>query len=333
MGRKVNVERLIQKYNEIRAKKESLVAPKKRGKKKRKKSEAQKKKELEKKKQKREELKKKRREEMAEITKKVKQQKAAKKRRKNLKNKKARILYDKNVRRVRERMRRANGDVYGLYNIMIMKNKKKISGKGHFRWMSSAYKRYNELIEENKKVIFPAIFTSKKNDTLGSVEYEIVLIKNIDANTESNEAVFKTDEGFVVKAITDDPNKVLLERHPWNIERKLIVYGFHPVYDKKTCPWVIENIILKDLSYENTKRIFMWNQYLIIENDYDFDFIQCKNSKETTLLYNTLFDLFSNVEYLFFMGVVNRMLVDKWRDKFREKTGWSEIKLSRDENI
>lgn len=331
MGRKVNIERLIQRYNEIKEKKAKLVASKPH--KKKKKTETQKKKELERKKQKREKLKKQRHEEMAAITEKVKQQQAAKRRRRILKNKKARILYDKNVKRVREKMRKANGDVYGLYNIMIMKNKKKVSGKGHFRWMSSAYKRYNELIEENKKVIFPVTFTSKKNDTLGNVEYEIVLIKNIDGDTESNEAIFKTDDGFIVKAVTDDPNKVILERHSWNIERKLIVYGYHPVYDKKTCPWIIENIILKDLSNENTKRIFMWNQYLIIENDYDFDFIQCKNSKETTLLYNTLFDLFSNMKCLFFMGVINRALVDKWRNKFYEKTGWSEIKLSRDENI
>lgn len=301
--------------------------------KKKQKTEEEKQLELQKRLEKKELLKQKRREEMTKIAVKNKLSKKLKEKRKRREKKKRHIRYLIEEKIPRENTRRKNGDIHGKYYIMVTRDKKRIKGLGFFKWITSAYKKYNELIEQNQSVVFPKVYKSCRNSTLGKVEYEIILVKVIDGSVESNESVFKNDAGLVVTTITDDPNRIILERHPWKIERELIVYGYHPIYDRKTCPWVIDNIILKDLSYENTKQIFMWNQYLIIKTDYDFDFIQCKNSRETTLLYNVLFDKLSSSKYIFFTGVLNTMLVDSWRQKFKEKTGWSDIKLSRDENI
>lgn len=329
MSDKKFINRLIKRYRKMVTQRNSdTPKPKKK-----RKSESQKQAELERKTEKRDKLKERRHGLMAAATEKRKETK--KRRRQRNKRLRGKWHYDYVLRTKipRERKREKNGDIKGEYKIMVVRNKKRKLNKGRFIWMSSAYKRYHELIEENKKVVFPIVFRSGKNDTLADVEYELILVKTIDGSVESNESAFKKDDGTVITAVTDNPNKLILERHPWRVERELVVYGYHPVYDKKTCPWIIDNIILKDLSNENTKQIFIWNQYLIIENDFDFDFIQCKNSRESSLLYNTLFDLFSSSKYLFFTGALNPLLADKWRQRFKEKTGWSDIKLNREDNI
>jgi len=329
MSDKKYVKRLIRRYQRMVARRKSDNPKPKR----KKKTDAQKQAEFERKSEKRDKMKERRRQLMAAATEKRRQTRLRRKRKNRQMKGKWHYDYVMRTKTPREREREKNGDVKGEYKIMVVRNKKRKLNKGRFLWMSSAYKRYHELIEENKKIVFPVMFRSGKNDTLADVEYEIILVKTIDPTVESNESVFKRDDGTVITTVTDNPSQIILERHPWRVEKDIVVYGYHPVYDKKTCPWLIDNIILKDLSRENTKQIFIWNQYLIIENDFDFDFVQCKNSRESSLLYNTLFDMFSSSKYLFFTGVLNPNLCDKWREKLKEKTGWSDIKISRDENI
>ena len=116
------------------------------------------------------------------------------------------------------------------------------------------YKRYEKLLKENKKVVFPVRFNNEQHVMVES-EHELVIIKCRD-EYEKKETKIKTDSGeFAIYETTDD-DWIVIDRTPYNIEETFWVYGYHPRIQRKTFQWIFENFVLKD-----SKNKYMFKLY------------------------------------------------------------------------
>ena len=216
-----------------------------------------------------------------------------------------------------------NGDVHAYHMVLIMKNNKKIRRIKATWWKVKAFEIYNEELRKNREeVSFPVNFTEKMNiGKIGSVKYEIMVIQRTDDNDASNRLRNKDGE-FVENVITDQSNYIILAKDDWYIEETFNVYGYHPKKDRKTFRFILNEIILKNTDKYNSKRLFIYNNRLIIQSNDDFDFVTCKTQSETERLYHELQKKVDN-KYVYFTGYLSKSLTSDFLDKMQEKTGWS----------
>lgn len=234
--------------------------------------------------------------------------------------------YIRHVKRPRIRRRIHKGDELGRFVIFFTKNQQRYSTYAWYDWKLPCFKAYKELIEKNREdMVCPIVYganATKKNARID--KYEILIKKKVDPEKENNESTFRDEFGSSVTIKTDDPEWLIISKDVWYVEEDFYLYGYHPKYDRKNAKWVIDNVIMKNVSDYNMCAIFMWKRYLIFDNDNDFTFLVTKSNSETVRLYNILYDRFNDVEGLYFMGNIAKSSVRKWLDKIQEKTGWSE---------
>ena len=230
--------------------------------------------------------------------------------------------------------RQKKGDEYAYFTILLCKNRKRIKRIGASWWKTDAYAIYNNAIEENRKnVRFPVKLLTSSIDTIREknkipVKYEILLIKKI-KNDEETVAQFRNNEGkFVNNIIVDKKEHVIIAKEEWFVEETFNVYGYHPIKDRKTYNFILNEIILKDFSGKfDTRRIITFNNKLIIQYVDDFDFVICKNSQECQRLYNELEKDITKMKnkYILFMGKLSKPLRTWMLNEIEEKTGWDRM--------
>lgn len=255
---------------------------------------------------------------------------ARKKRLKKLNNRRA---YLKRRQAQLDKIKEA-GDEKGYYTIIIAKNNKKVRSIGRSWWKIKAYQIYNDAIEKNReKTVFPrTVMTNRKNGLheAQNLKYEILLVKKVN-NGEKTDNSFRDKNGkFIKNVITDWENHIIVEKNDWFVEEKFGVYGYHPVKDKKPYTFILENLLLNNEDVgEEMRRIMVFKNKLIIQYLDDFDFVTCYDNKQAKMLYDKLEKDITNLKkrYIVFMGETKSTNIQRWLDKFEEKTGWKRKSL------
>ena len=71
---------------------------------------------------------------------------------------------------------------------------------------------------------------------------------------------FRNKSGkFIPNIIIDDENYTIIAKHEWLVEETFNVYGYHPVKDRKTFDFVLNEMVLKDC-----ERIYI-KTYILIQ--------------------------------------------------------------------
>ena len=243
-----------------------------------------------------------------------------KKKMKSIQNKK---YYAKKRNAVLEQ-REKNGDFRSYHMVVIMKNHKKVKRIGASWWKADAFEKYNEAVKKNmEEVKFPVKFTEVNNEAeLTPLKYEIMIVQRNDE--EDNETRLRNENGeFVENVIVDNSNYRIIAKHDWYVEDNFNVYGYHPKKDRKDFKFIANEMILKDNCIENIKRIFIYNNKLVIQYNDDFDFVICKTVKEAERLHDALMKYVGKQKYIFFTGHLNKNLSTEFLNKLEEKTGWT----------
>ena len=193
------------------------------------------------------------------------------------------------------------------------------------------YKRYEKLLKENKKVVFPVRFNNEQHVMVES-EHELVIIKCRD-EYEKKETKIKTNSGeFAIYETTDD-DWIVIDRTPYNIEETFWVYGYHPRIQRKTFQWIFENFVLKDSKNKYMfKSIQIYLNKVLFDCNGELEMVICKNKKDAIRMYN-LIEEYANkkrCKYIMFMGDVgNSKYRSKWIERIKKLTNWSDIKIRR----
>ena len=273
------------------------------------------------------------------------EQKAAKKEaEKKAKKKKANAKYRKKVKRakrLKEYMRKyylehagkdtyqnhiEKNDVSGKFIIATAQDgslKRKWCTK---RWWNDVMKVWNEMIEKNhSEAMCPVDEICNSRKPVYKIHTELLLLKKINPEVEDNITVFRDEKGKIVKVKTNDEEWAIALKEPWYIEEKFIVNNMNPIKDKQTARWIGENLIEKNLSNDNFKKVILWNNYVLIDGDSDFDFCIGKTDHTAKNLYMSLFKKYGDTDYVFFIGNLDPTLYSKWTQKIKEKTGWESL--------
>ena len=251
-------------------------------------------------------------------------------RKKRLKAKQNKRAYAKR-RKVILEQKAKEGDEYGYYMILLMKDKCKVRRIAFGKWRNNVMNKFNEIVAKNREdVSFPKQYIkSIDGNHQIKTEQEIVIVQLLKDN-EDNTTRLRNKEGlFINHVIVDNKNYALIRKEDWWEEDYFNVYGYDPIKDKKTCRFIIDNIVLKDVCKENMKRIFVHNHRLYIQYDTDFDFVTCRNEEDAKRLYDVIYKQCKNNKYLLFTGSLPKEHVSWLYDKIEEKTGWSRMTIKR----
>jgi hypothetical protein len=230
-------------------------------------------------------------------------------------------------RRLRKHYR--EGDVLGFFTIVTVKDRHYYEWGGNFRWRNSAYRKFYRLLKENhENIVCPVIGRYiNRGKTWVPTNYEILIQQRVDPECENNETMMRDETGAFVSVKTDRDDRMIILKEPWYIEDTFNVYG---VEEKKTAPWIIDEIIMPNLTRFTPKRIFVWGKKLVVDQFDDFDLIVAKSKKEATHLYNCLYDKLHHIPYLYLTGELTKAGRDNWLNKIKEKTGWRDEKVRYD---
>lgn len=244
---------------------------------------------------------------------------------KNQRRKQNRRAYLKK-REVELAERRKNGDVFGYYRIILAKNHKMTKELSPSWWMGTAYQKYNDYIEENRRGVICEKRIAQSNIQDGEkVKYEILLLKKIDPEQDNGVREIRNEDGlFVENRVANNPEYAIIAKSDWYIPETYNVFGYNPVSDRKTGRWIFDNIINKDCCRENIKNVFMLDNKLIVQYDGDVDFILCKNTEECMRLYNGLEGAMDKKnKFVFFTNTLVEARKSWLYNLLEEKTGWS----------
>lgn len=222
-----------------------------------------------------------------------------------------------------------------FFLIVITSHKKVIEKIYHTTTSPSAFKKFNELIEDNKKnIVFPVKHIANKNISRGMIvaDYEILLIKT---KRENDSCVKLRNEygQFVDHVIVDNDKWVIVDKHLYNKEESFWVYGFNPKTQRKDFSFILNDIILVNNDKNYFKRVLIFKNKLIIQYDFDIDIVICKNQEDTIRLYNALEEGVKKAKYknIFFNGIVSNSN-KAWAFKLiMDKTGWTKEKIRHSE--
>lgn len=244
---------------------------------------------------------------------------------KNQRRKQNRRAYLKR-REVELAERRKNGDVFGYYRIILAKNHKMTKELSPSWWMGTAYQKYNDYIEENRRGVICEKRIAQSNIQDGEkVKYEILLLKKINPEEDDGVRNIRSEGGvFIENRITNNEKYAIIAKSDWYIPETYNVFGYNPVSDRKTGRWIFDNIINKDCCRENIKNVFMLDNKLIVQYDGDVDFILCKNTEECMRLYNGLEgEMDKKNKFVFFTNTLVEARKSWLYNLLEEKTGWS----------
>lgn len=239
--------------------------------------------------------------------------------------------YIRHIKRPKIRRRLHKGDEQGRFIIFFTRNRMYYETYAWYIWKLSCIDAFKKLVKENnEKVICKKFFeNSKAKDGENPVQYEILIKKKINPETEENESVFRDDYGAAVSVRTDDPEWIIIEKEPWYIEEDFYVYGYHPKFDRKTAGWIIDNIVKEYSENRGLCRVFVWKAYVFFENDSDFTFAMARSYSEAMRFYNILYERTAGYENVFFTGSLYRGAAGRWVERIMEKTGWKADTINR----
>jgi len=219
-----------------------------------------------------------------------------------------------------------------IYSIILVNHGKQLKSIDNDTTETKIYKKFNELLKENKNVILPVKYNNSRSKEIVESEYELVIIKCMQEN-DSHINKVRDEYGKFVDYETTDEDWIVIDRAPYDIEETFWVYGFHPRIQRKDFSWIFENFISNNSKDKyNSKLVLVYLNKLLIECNGKLDMVLCKNKSDCIRLYNKI-EEFANkdkLKYVLFMGdIANSKHKLSWMDKIQELTHWPRKKIKR----
>ena len=220
-----------------------------------------------------------------------------------------------------------------------IEHKKKLKHKQNQRYYKKVKAKRlqeNKAIEENQATVkFPVQIhegnekRQKDGERSINATYEIMILQRTPEGQQINS--FRNKSGkFIPNIIIDDENYTIIAKHEWLVEETFNVYGYHPVKDRKTFDFVLNEMVLKDCERDNIKRIFSFNNRVLIQYDSDIDIITCKTASDAKRLYSELKKTTDGNKFLIFTEGMTSKNISTWvLNKLEEKTGWKRSSCKR----
>ena len=85
-------------------------------------------------------------------------------------------------------------------------------------------------------------------------------------------------------------------------------------------------MLLKDVSHDNIKRVFVFYNKFVIQYDGDFDFVTCKSKREADRLYMLMEKCITKLKlnkYILFTDRLTSYMTLWFVNEMVKKTGWS----------
>lgn len=215
-----------------------------------------------------------------------------------------------------------------IYHIILVSNGKMLKTLYNCESERLVNKKFEELVEENKKIRFPVRFINIGK--LVDANYELYIIKRND--NENKITKLKDENGKIINFETSDDDWVIYDRETYYKEETFWVYGYHPVFQRKDFYWIYNNLISNNTDKNNLKQILVYRNKLLISTTYELKMVLCKNESDCIRLYNELEKECkeNKIKYVYFSGnAYHSSLKKNWFEKIKKLTGWSDTKIRR----
>lgn len=217
-----------------------------------------------------------------------------------------------------------------IYSIILVNHGKQLKTIYSDTTEIKIYKKFNELLKENKNVSFPIQYNSL--DAMVESEYELVIIKCKEFGDKDVNKI-RDEYGQFTNYKSSDEDWIVVDRANYNIEETFWVYGYHPLLQRKTFDWIFDNIISKDAKNKYMfKSILVYLNKILIECNGKLDLVMCKNKKDAVRFYNQVEKWCTErkMKYIMFMGdIAHSKHKSDWMDKIQELTHWNRMKIKR----
>jgi hypothetical protein len=151
------------------------------------------------------------------------------------------------------------GDEKGYFMVLIMKDRKRMKKLGYATWKTDAYKIFNEAVEQNRKEVKYPLKVFDRNDRGRKADYEIIIVQRESSDDEIVTHFRDEDGRFVEHSVIDYSGYKIIDKAEWLIEETFSVYGYHPEKDRKDFTFILNELVLKDISPETSRNIFSTN--------------------------------------------------------------------------
>ena len=218
-----------------------------------------------------------------------------------------------------------------IYSIILANHGKQYKVVCSEKTEKEIYKRFKELLQENKSVNFPMRFNNEQHVMIPS-EHEIIIIKCKQDNDKNKNKV-RDNAGEFINYETDNEDWIVIDRAEYNVEETFWVYGYHPRFRRKDFAWILENLIGKNGNDKyNFKRIVLFLNKLLIDTNGNLEMVICKNKSDAIRLYNLLEERSMKKKWksnLFLGDVTKSKYRKEWVDKIKALTNWNDVKIKR----
>lgn len=217
------------------------------------------------------------------------------------------------------------------YKVVSCHNGRQDGYYGAFVKVEDAYETVEELMNDQKDIIFPA--RVQITDTIiNSRDEYLILEKNRHGDKEA--PLLRNEYGKLVRQETNSDTWIILDKFPYEVEETFWVYGYDPVRGRKTFEWIYYNIIIGNIetSYD-IKRAMLYKNKIVVKDDAgNLDIVFCKTVSDAIRFYNLLSEWVLQKKmkkHVFMLGNYSE-IGDKRRALERElveKTGWTIRKI------
>lgn len=215
-----------------------------------------------------------------------------------------------------------------IYHIIITSNGKMLKTLYNCASETLVNKKFEDLVEENKKVRFPVRYINIGK--LVDANYEIYIIRRNDSDTKTTK--LKDENGKIINFETNNDDWIVYNRESYDKEETFWVYGFHPAFQRKDFNWIYKNLVSNNADKFNLKQILVYRNKLLISTIYGLNMVLCKNESDCIRLYNELEKekIAKKLKYVFFNGdAYHSKLKKTWFKKIQDLTGWDDLKIRR----
>lgn len=218
-----------------------------------------------------------------------------------------------------------------IYHIIMTSRGKQLHDLYWTDTWEKVSKKYNEMLKENEKVIFPTK-KIKISGTFYDANYELVIIKTKHESDE-DENLIRSDNGKFEPYVSSDEDWIVCDRHSWDIEETFNVYGYHPIYQRKNIEWIFNEFLLKDSKdkYKFKEVNILYNKVIFNEAG-NLNMVLCNDRSDAIRMNNILEKMAKKhkLKYVIFKGLVEKRkdIID-WYHRIEKWTGWNYLKVKR----
>ena len=217
------------------------------------------------------------------------------------------------------------------YKVVSCHNGRQDGYYGAFVKAEEAYESVEELMKDQKDIIFPA--RVQITDRIISSRDEYLILEK-DRLGDKEAPLLRNEYGKLVKQETNSDTWIVLDKFSYDTEETFWVYGYDPVRGRKTFEWIYYNIIIGNIetSYD-IKRVMLYKNKIVVKDDAgNLDIVFCKTVSDAIRFYNLLSDWVMQKKmkkHIFMLGNYSE-IGDKRRaleKELVEKTGWTIRKI------